>query len=184
VPDFRAPITQNGVAVSLAGHTHSGGIASGTAFPDSPATNDLFFRTDYGFLCFYDGLRWLSPEYTATSTHYNVTGNIVFFSIFDVLRGIPIYISSVDTYFRVALTNNSSNYWVFSISSLGNGASYNVIGGHNTASYAPNTYYTRSGTLIRNTVDYYAALGSNITMIGAPGMLTAGFCVRYRYIIT
>lgn len=38
------------------------GIPSGASFPGSPATNDLFFRTDRGIVYFYDGTRWLSVE--------------------------------------------------------------------------------------------------------------------------
>lgn len=34
----------------------------GTSFPSSPATNDLFYRTDRDVLYFYDGTRWLSVD--------------------------------------------------------------------------------------------------------------------------
>lgn len=38
------------------------GIPSGTSFPGSPATNDLFRRTDLGMIFYYDGTRWLSQQ--------------------------------------------------------------------------------------------------------------------------
>jgi hypothetical protein len=34
----------------------------GTSFPASPATNDRFFRTDYGLEFYYDGTRWVSTQ--------------------------------------------------------------------------------------------------------------------------
>lgn len=38
----------------------AGGVSSGTSFPGSPATDDLFYRTDRDLLYFYDGTRWLT----------------------------------------------------------------------------------------------------------------------------
>lgn len=37
-----------------------GGIDSGTSFPGSPSTDDLFHRTDRDRIYFYDGTRWLT----------------------------------------------------------------------------------------------------------------------------
>lgn len=42
--------------------TSAGGVQSGTSFPVSPATNDLFHRTDRGIIYYYDGTRWLSTQ--------------------------------------------------------------------------------------------------------------------------
>lgn len=39
-----------------------GGLAAGAAFPGSPSTNDLYFRTNLGMLFQYDGTRWLSSQ--------------------------------------------------------------------------------------------------------------------------
>lgn len=38
------------------------GIPAGTSFPGSPATDDLFNRTDRDIIYRYDGTRWLSAE--------------------------------------------------------------------------------------------------------------------------
>lgn len=38
----------------------AGGISSGTSFPGSPSSGDLFFRTDRNIVYFYNGTNWLS----------------------------------------------------------------------------------------------------------------------------
>lgn len=38
------------------------GVAFGTSFPGSPATDDRFYRTDRRIEYFYDGTRWLSTQ--------------------------------------------------------------------------------------------------------------------------
>lgn len=38
------------------------GVQQGTAFPGSPVTNDLFFRTDHGTLYFYNGSGWIATQ--------------------------------------------------------------------------------------------------------------------------
>lgn len=40
----------------------SGGTASGTSFPGTPSTDDLFYRTDRRIEYFYDGTQWLSTQ--------------------------------------------------------------------------------------------------------------------------
>ena len=47
--------------INHTGITGAGGsLPSGTSFPGSPASNDLFYRTDRDILYFYDGTRWLT----------------------------------------------------------------------------------------------------------------------------
>lgn len=53
--------TNSGGAVTVT-IPSSGGIASGTSFPGSPATNDRFYRTDRRIEYFYDGTRWLTTQ--------------------------------------------------------------------------------------------------------------------------
>jgi hypothetical protein len=36
-----------------------GGIDSGTSFPASPGTGDIFYRTDLREIAYYDGTRWV-----------------------------------------------------------------------------------------------------------------------------
>lgn len=48
----------------ITGVGSGGGYASGTAFPGSPASGDLFYRTNVrgGMLFRYDGARWVSDK--------------------------------------------------------------------------------------------------------------------------
>ena len=48
-----------------------GGLSSGTSFPGSPLTNDLFYRTDRALLYFYNGTRWLTVN--TYSQQYDLT---------------------------------------------------------------------------------------------------------------
>jgi hypothetical protein len=120
MPDFKNTITQNGTAVSLAGHTHaggSGGLAQGTAFPVSPAANDLYFRNDLGQLCQYDGTRWLgpweqrefvpfagAPPYVVNSNRYLV-----------MMVSGSYYLQTINILTSELTTNNASNYWTMQI---------------------------------------------------------------------
>lgn len=53
-----------GTNLSMSGTTlnAAGGGSSGTSFPGSPATDDVFYRTDRRIEYFYDGTRWLSTQ--------------------------------------------------------------------------------------------------------------------------
>jgi len=45
-----------------------GGVASGTAFPGSPSSGDLFYRSDRAIEYYYDGTRWLSTQLFSMNT--------------------------------------------------------------------------------------------------------------------
>lgn len=67
---------------TVPGVVGGGGLASGTTFPGSPSTDDLFYRTDRDLLYYYDGTRWLTvnlysqplgnvANISATTDHWN-----------------------------------------------------------------------------------------------------------------
>lgn len=70
VPDVNAPSPSNGDVLTwdstpgewVAAAPTGGGLSSGTGFPGSPSTDDLFYRTDRDILYFYDGSQWLSTQ--------------------------------------------------------------------------------------------------------------------------
>lgn len=58
--DNTATNFMNGQGDWAAPGVSSAGLQSGTSFPGSPSTNDLFHRTDHNLVYYYDGTRWLS----------------------------------------------------------------------------------------------------------------------------
>jgi hypothetical protein len=159
MPEFRNTITQNGVAVSLAGHTHSGGgIASGAAFPGGPATNDLYYRTDLGVLCQWSGSYWFGPREPLpmspwmAAPPFTVSGDT--FHIYP--GGISFVVSSVKFFCNVA-TSNASNYWTIVLSMDG----VNTICTANTASGSGFiTLYPSFSGAIRTTSSYINIYGT------------------------
>ncbi len=51
------------------------GMPSGTSFPGSPSSGDLFYRTDRNILYYYDGTRWLSLQIFVSQPFHFVTIN-------------------------------------------------------------------------------------------------------------
>lgn len=182
---------------SKAGHyrTSSGDIVyadktkfgSGTAFPGSPATNDRFFRTDLGWLCYYDGTRWLTDfEMTMTQTQRSTT--VAAFLLMGALRdNYAAYITRVNYLLFIGPTHNGSNYWTLTIrgltSTYGGG---NTIDTFNTSAIAASTWTqvarapnTTSVPASNDFVDLNVAVGA-----GTPGQLTFILTIFYRLIVT
>lgn len=60
--------------------------SSGAAFPASPASGRLFFRTDLGFLCYYDGTRWLTVHEYSTMLGWGDSAAVSFAAAANVVR--------------------------------------------------------------------------------------------------
>lgn len=86
-----------------------GGVPSGSSFPGSPATNDLFFRTDRGFLYFYDGTRWLTVEerMLTFSTRENVTSDNYSYAAVPYKGVYDVYL----TRFEAATFRSAAGEW-------------------------------------------------------------------------
>jgi hypothetical protein len=162
----------------------------GTAFPTSPApaTNDLFFRTDLGLLCYYDGTRWLTAdEYIIVLPWFPLITLPYTGTVPNTILLLPTrsdygyYITKASCYTRVATTNNGSNYWglrlLYSATNLWD---------FNTSAQAADVNVTHTNAAINTATTPTATfLAINAqTKTGAPGSLTVAAFVQYRLIIT
>lgn len=157
----------------------------GTSFPVSPSTNDLFYRTDLGLLCFYDGARWL------TTSEYSVVFPLqTFASTTNAIAapfrgGYPVYITRVATEYYVPTTNNAGNRWTILYRGVNQSyASTNTI--HGIYSDAPGAgVYALDDSAPNGTVAlaYYAFVDYTFTKTGSPGNLSIAFTMTYRLIV-
>src|SRR3954469_18270944 len=87
------------------------GLSAGTAFPSTPGTNLLFYRSDLGWLCYYDGTRWLTVhEYSAAfpQTAFTATSSFV---IKPIRQDYAPYITRLSAQLIVLTTNSAINFW-------------------------------------------------------------------------
>lgn len=92
------------------------GVPSGTSFPTTAAAGDIFFRTDLGFLCYYDGTRWLTSHELSigfVNADYAVNGSTP--SYFTLDFGYFPAFTRISVIQRVQTTNDLNNYWIVSL---------------------------------------------------------------------
>ena len=170
--------------------TRDGRISEGTAFPSSPTTDLLFYRTDLDWLCTYDGTRWLtvheyaesllpSPGIVVPKTDAAYVNNQ---SVsFNASRSdYGIYFTRAHGWMFVATTNDGSNYWELEVTNTGTSC-----GTFSTAADAANTNLYKSATtavVLASGRQYWQLRTSN--NVGAPGNLSFSFTVFYRMIVT
>jgi hypothetical protein len=158
---------------------------AGTAFPTGIAAGFMFFRTDLGFLCYYDGTRWLTVhEYSATLVPYGrsaqpYSGGAGTLLIYPVRTDYVAYYTRAKAYLDVLTTNNGTNFWSFTL----------TVGA--TAAWAFNTSADAAGTAL-NKEDTTGGVTAGTTFAkldvssktGAPGTLAINVTYWYRLIVT
>jgi hypothetical protein len=178
MPDFKATLSQNGVPVSLAGHTHANwALSHGTSFPVLPAVNDQFFRDDIGELCQYDGGRWLGARKTLTPTlsrlsPYSTAGYIYAQPV------KPCIVVGATTHIYVSTTNGALNYWTISYMTDGT-----TILTNSTAGLSANTTYITSNAL-SNIITALGMIYVSLGKVGNPGNSIIYSSVDVRFIYT
>lgn len=166
-------------------------LGRGTAFPttghDGAAVQAgaRFWRTDLGWLCYYDGTRWLTThEYSSNFTAYArnampYSGGAAALQVAPVTSSYAIYLTGAICYLDVATTNNGTNFWSLA---LKDGAT--TIWSFNTSAIAANTYSRFSfstGTVFASP----SFMSLEVTgKTGAPGSLALNTSAYYRLIIT
>lgn len=93
-----------------------GGYSEGTSFPGGPSTNDKFFRTDLGWLCYYDGTRWLTDFEIALPALANIgqTGSGTAFGVYwyhALRQDYGLYLTKWSATTYVPTTNDGTKYW-------------------------------------------------------------------------
>jgi hypothetical protein len=129
--------------------TSSSGVPAGTSFPGSPATNDLYFRTDRGLLYQYNGTRWLCicPHFMPVAMQRAVnpvTANGFAEGVTPVIYGgYDFWGETFALSLQVQVTNDGTKYWTIKVDSY-DGTTPTTLGTVTTQSLAPDTNHPRS----------------------------------------
>jgi hypothetical protein len=166
---------------------------SGTSFPGSPATGDVYFRTDLGYLCYYSGATygWLSVhEYSslnyADDDKAGVTASSLALILAKLNSTYGFYVTRIAINTYVATTNNGSNYWNVTIRSENSTrTSTTSLYTFTTSADSPGGYVGHDGnpSTPTNATNKYG-ISINVTKTGTPGALYFACAVYYRLIVT
>lgn len=161
---------------------------TGTSFPGSPTTNDRFFRTDLGWMCYYDGTRWLTDfEMTLTTGLQTISVNPTFQVIGGFRGNYSIYVTRVNYLIFVSTTNNASNYWSIALRGLnGSYSAATTIDSFNTSAMTVATWTQRETAPASTSVPANSDFADLNCSYGAgtPGTLNISSTVHYRLIVT
>lgn len=162
------------------------GFGVGTSFPTSPVTGQRFFRSDLGWLCYYDGTRWLTVhEYEADLTWYQrvtlpYTGVANATLLFGPMRtDHNYYYTRGKVYMEVATTNNGSNYWTCALV-----LNATTVWTFDTSADAANTGLNKEDSTAAVATSGFGAQFKASGKTGAPGALTVHCTFWYRLIVT
>lgn len=192
VGDVNAAAPSNGQVLTwdstpgewVAATPSAGGIASGTSFPGSPATNDLFYRTDRAIAYYYDGTRWL-----CICPHTLDIGSTAGAITADSTSGrTPLWTNDYDMWLvaarwstHVDTTNSGSHYWILTVTKR-DGASASTIVTANTSADSANVYVTHETTIGALLGTAQDIISTTFTKNGSPGALSFASMLEYRLV--
>jgi hypothetical protein len=160
----------------------------GTSFPASPATGRMFFRSDLGLDCYYDGARWLTiNEFVSSIDSFTVlsaNGNV---SVGAIRTDYKPYITRYVVHTNVATTNDGTKYWTIDIRSLSaTYANTTTVTTFTTASDTASTWANHESSTMTGTAtpDNSGNFDINCTKTSTPGNLTYTIAVYYKLIVT
>jgi hypothetical protein len=164
------------------------GYPSGTSFPGSPSTNDIFYRTDLALLFFYDGTRWLTTTLYVLNCGFGVanspTGNDGYNAV--PTETLDIWLVSYIASTYVVAPNDGSNFYTCHLNKTDAGNSNTSVASFTTAADTQNNW-TRHvvaiGAALGGVATYKLITTSN-TKTSAPGDLYHRPAFSYRMIGT
>jgi hypothetical protein len=169
--------------------------AGGTAFPASPATNELYFRTDLGQEFYYDGTRWLSTalyshlieQAASTTTSISATSTWNQRVMRPLLRGgSDIYMVQLECMFFVnsgGTALGASHKWVGTFHKADSANSLTTLITININSGASSTWRVDLQSINALLGSFYE-LGIDWTKTGTPGSLVNHLMMTYRIVAT
>ena len=169
-------------------------LGRGTAFPasadvrDGLTAGDRFWRSDLGFLCYYDGTRWLTVhEYESGHVLVSTAVNGTQSAIRANGATYASYITRVVCVVRVSTTNNGSNFWSIAVRGLNDALTVaTTIQTFSTVAAAVNTFVRGEANPPSTQVPAnYSAFDIALTFgAGSPGVIDVTTTIYYRLIIT
>lgn len=165
-------VDSKGRIIAAANVAISGSVGSGTSFPVSPSTGDLFWRTDRNIEYVYDGTRWLSTVvYSLPINNFDVTGvqpKTATTSAFAAAPWTGVYDLYVETgtvvTFNTATT--STNYFTFQFSKWDAGTQTS-IGSSISGQGNPINVFVAQSVTINAVMSGVEAFGCTCTETGA-----------------
>lgn len=175
--------------------TSSSGVPAGSAFPGSPATNDLYYRTDLSLLFFYNGTRWMTvilfvlpltrPDFTALAA---TTATYARSNVPDPQGGTDIFVTAWNVDANISgggTALGASHKWVGTLDKRDAAGTITSIMTINIDSGSSNTnrkFSNTTGVLL--TPASYFTLADTWTKTGTPGNLSPYSSVSYRIVAT
>jgi hypothetical protein len=158
--------------------------AAGTAFPTSPAAGDVFFRTDLGWWCYWDGTRWLTAHELVYATATVIDTNNGNTNAVPARGDYAPYITRVALTRLVLTTNNGSNFWTIVVRGVnGSVGATTTLRTQSTAADAANAYTVNDAAPATATPANRAGFDIAYTKSGTPGSLIAQATIHTRLII-
>ncbi len=167
------------------------GTGAGTAFPSTPGTGLLYFRTDLGWLCYYDGARWLTTFVQPAILATNPTSSTITNANLRTIVGhdqYAIYVVRCFYSFNVTAPNDGSNYWTIAFE--GENANFSAattIDSHATSGNGPGAWTTFDPTPATPALSLANSRHLNVNLtktLGAPGAIQLILSMSYRLIVT
>jgi hypothetical protein len=159
-------------------------IKKGTSFPSSPATNQIFFRTDRGLMYFYNGTYWLTTEEYPASLPLGATlqgTSTVEYLIWTTDLGVNgAYITRVACYTQT--TQSAGNYVTWTLYSASPTSSFTSYGSFSTSGDVSNNLTAHSitvNTVLHSGDPQYQIYGAKT---GSPTAINIFGTVFYRLI--
>lgn len=163
---------------------------AGAAFPANPFLYRPFFRTDLGWLCYWDGTRWLTThEFPAQFAAQFAIGASSTLTSVEIRADYSPFVTRATVSERVNTTNDGTNFWQISLRGI------NVAYGAATTihTFSTGTMPDTAGTIYQKdsvptgtqTPSNKARLDVAVTKNSAPGTLDFyGMTAYYRMIVT
>lgn len=163
---------------------------SGTAFPASPATNDMCFRTDRGLLYYYNGTRWLTVTLYRESLFQSTAQTQSGYSGDATIGYMPMWATTYDLFLEdfyastyAGATNNATNYWTIELDEVNAANAATSLGTFNTSGDTAGNWATHDLALAVSVASAtYKLFQVTITKTGTPGVLYPEIALSYRLI--
>lgn len=163
------------------------GTPSGTSFPTGIASGFVFFRTDLGMLCYYDGSRWLTVEvFGLTLAPFGLNplpfagAGPATLVLASVRSDYQIWFVYFAYYIFVNTTNNATNYWAITMTDTSGASLWTP--NTSAAGVGQSSGETAAGVAGANGATY---INAQLTKVNAPGTVGAfHLTAYYRLIVT
>lgn len=165
-------------------------LGAGTSFPASPPTNGVYFRTDLGWQCYYDGAQWLTtheyvvlPALAPTSCDFAANDGTA--HVARMRTDYVPYFTRAALTTRVLTTNNGTNFWTVVLAgyNLSFGSFTNIVS-YTTASDTAGTYTTHEGAVSTANPANNTHVALSVTKTLTPGTLRVFWSLYYKLIVT